>query len=253
MLEAKALDVAIGGRTVCRRVDFALRGGEQLAILGRNGAGKSTLLATLAGLRASDHGSIRLCGGDLASMPLRDIARMRGWLSQQHSDPFATTVLDTALAGRHPHLGRWDWESDDDLAVARDALRAVGLAGMEQRELQSLSGGERQRAAIATLLTQQPQLYLLDEPLAHLDLNHQIAVLDLFAARASCDGIATIMVLHDPGLAARYCDHALLLFGDGEWLMGPSSRVLTANNLSRLYGHTLREIRDDTGRWFVPS
>lgn len=253
MLEAKGLDVAIGGREVCRKLDLALCGGEQLAILGRNGAGKSTLLATLAGLRTPQQGSVKLRGGDLTSMPLRDIARLRAWLGQQHADPFATTVLDTALAGRHPHLGRWDWESDDDLVIARNAIRAVGLAGMEQRELQSLSGGERQRAAIAALLTQQPALYLLDEPLAHLDLNHQIAVLDLFAARASCDGIATVMVLHDPGLAARYCDYALLLFGDGEWLLGPSSEIVTAPHLSRLYGHALREIRDDMGRWFVPS
>lgn len=253
VLEASMLDVAIGGHDVCRQLGFELRSGEQLAVLGRNGAGKSTLLATLAGLRAPARGDVRLCGRDLATMAVRDVARARGWLGQQRSDPFATTVLDTALAGRHPHLGRWDWEGAGDLVIARAAIRAVGLDGMEQRELRSLSGGERQRAAIATLLTQEPRLYLLDEPLAHLDLNHQIAILDLFSARASCDGVATIMVMHDPGLAARYCDQALLLFGDGEWLIGPSSEVVTAVNLSRLYGHALRELRDDMGRWFVPA
>ena len=253
MLEAQKLGVAIGERDFCRDLDFTLRGGGQLAILGRNGAGKSTLLSTLAGLRAPHAGTVHLNGHELSTLPLRDTARLRGWLGQHHGDPFAATVLDTALAGRHPHLARWDWESASDLDIARAAIKAVGLAGMEQRTTYSLSGGERQRAALATLLTQQPRLYLLDEPLAHLDLNHQIAMLDLFSAMARDENISVAMVMHDPGLAARYCDSALLLFGDGEWLAGRSDDIITVENLSRLYGHPLRELRDGGQRWFVPA
>jgi iron complex transport system ATP-binding protein len=97
---------------------------------------------------------------------------------------FPRRSLETALVGRHPHLDRWDWESEADAQKARRALACVGLADLAQRDVQTLSGGERQRLAIATLLTQAPQLYLLDEPLAHLDLNHQIATLELAVCRA---------------------------------------------------------------------
>jgi iron complex transport system ATP-binding protein len=136
---------------------------------------------------------------------------------------FGSTVLETALTGRHPHLGRWDWESTRDAELARGALRAVGLAGMEERQIHTLSGGERQRLAIATLLTQAAPLYLLDEPLSHLDLNHQMAVLELFAGTARDCGAGVIMVLHDPALAHRFCDRALLVYGDGQTRLGRST------------------------------
>jgi iron complex transport system ATP-binding protein len=241
ILEARQLTVSIGPHRVCDGLDLGLATGERLAILGRNGAGKSTLLATLAGLREPDAGVIRLTGRRYDDLGLREAARRRGWLGQDRSDPFASTVLETALTGRHPHLGRWAWESAADADIAHDALAAMGLAGMEDREVQTLSGGERQRAAIATLLAQQPRLYLLDEPLAHLDLNHQIAALGVLSARAR-EGAAVVMVLHDPNFALRHCDRALLLFGDGRHAEGPVAEVLNERSLTELYGHPLRRI-----------
>jgi iron complex transport system ATP-binding protein len=255
LLEAQQLDVAIGGHDVCRALNFQLRAGERLAILGRNGAGKSTLLSTLAGLRplqAPQCGKVLLAGQDIFAMPPRAAARLRGWLGQNPADPFAASVLDTVLTGRHPHLARWDWESAGDFAIASAAIKALGLAGLEARSTQNLSGGERQRAALATLLTQQPQLYLLDEPLAHLDLNHQIAVLDLFTAMAREENVAVVMVLHDPGLALRYCDHALLLFGDGRAEFGKSAEILEQDRLSSLYGHPLQRLGADHHITFLP-
>ncbi|QDX81555.1 ABC transporter ATP-binding protein [Denitratisoma sp. DHT3] len=252
LLEVRGLDVAIGGRVFCRDLVLRLNGGESLAILGRNGAGKSTLLATLAGLRPASTGAIEIGGLDPRLADPRTLARLRGYLPQQQHDPFTSTVLETVLVGRHPHLGRWEWEGATDRRLAETALAAVGLADYGQREVHSLSGGERQRLGIATLLTQAPRLFLLDEPLAHLDLNHQIAVLDLFATPGRDWGAAVAMVLHEPGLALRYCSRALLLFGDGEWLEGPSAEIINADNLSRLYGHALRELKDGGQRWFVP-
>lgn len=183
---------------------------------------------------------------------MRRLACIRGVLPQQQSDPFPSTVLETALVGRHPHLGRWDWESSADRGIAQQALVAVGLGGFAGREVHTLSGGERQRLAIAQLLTQQPQIFLLDEPLTHLDLAHQVAIMELFRHTTE-DDAALIAILHDPGFATRYCDHALLLFGDGEWLSGTSQDIITATNLSRLYGYPLREISADGGRWFIPE
>lgn len=253
LLEARQLAVDIGGRRVVDRLDLALAGGERLAILGRNGAGKSTLLSTLAGLRPPAAGAVLLDGKDCSLLPPREAARRRAWLGQFQNDPFGSTVLETALTGRHPHLGRWAWESPRDAELARHALAVVALQGMEARQIHTLSGGERQRLAIATLLTQAAPLYLLDEPLSHLDLNHQMAVLDLFTGTARDGGAGVVMVLHDPALAHRFCDRALLLHGDGRTQMGPVDHILTAPTLSQLYGYGLRQIEDRGHRCFIPE
>ena len=253
LLEVGALSVSIGGQSVCHDLDLTLRPGERLAILGRNGAGKSTLLSVLAGLREADAGTLLIGGQSYAALGPRQAALRRGWLPQRHGDAFASTVLETALVGRHPHVDRWAWESSDDTAIARRALAAVGLASFELRDVQTLSGGERQRLAVATLLTQAPQLFLLDEPIAHLDLNHQIAILDLFARTAREEGAGVVLVLHEPGLACRFCDRALLIHGDGRCELGPIDEVVSAESLSRLYDHPLREIRDGGQRWFIPN
>lgn len=244
ILQTRQLSVRIGRHKVCLNLDLDLAAGNVLGILGRNGAGKSTLLATLAGLRPADSGQILLAGKSYAEHKPRAAARLRGWLGQHRDDPFASTVLETVLAGRHPHLGRWAWESAQDQDIARAALAELGLAGMEAREIHTLSGGERQRVAIATLFAQAPGLYLLDEPLTHLDLNHQIALLERLARRAREEQTAIAMVLHDPSLALRVCSHALLLFGDSRHTIGPAQDILNAHQLSSLYDHPLRRIEN---------
>jgi iron complex transport system ATP-binding protein len=255
ILEARHLAVSIGPHQVCRDLDLALAAGERLAILGRNGAGKSTLLATLAGLRNADSGELFVDGQSYADLGLRNAARIRGWLGQDRSDPFASTVLEAVLTGRHPHLSRWSWESPSDARIARATLAEMNLADLEQREVQTLSGGERQRVAIAALLAQQTRLCLLDEPLAHLDLNYQIATLELLSLRARRDGVAFAMVLHEPNFALRFCDRALLLFGDGTHLTGPVADVLDVENLTRLYGHPMSRVTtaDFPHSVFVPD
>ena len=252
LLEVRQLTVSIGKNSVCRDLALALQPGERLAILGRNGAGKSTLLSVLAGLRTAQAGAVLLNGNTYAALGPRKSALIRGWLPQSRGDAFASTVLETALVGRHPHLARWDWESASDAKIVRKALAAVDLAEFEQRDVQTLSGGERQRLAIATLLTQKPQLFLLDEPIAHLDLKHQIAMLDLFANAARDANAGVIMVLHEPALAWRFCDRALLIYGDGTTESGPAKEMLTAERLSALYQYPLQAIECEGRISFIP-
>ena len=223
-----------------------------IAVLGRNGAGKSSLLHVLAGLRAPTDGAVRWRGRSIDQWPRRDLARNVGFLAQSSEDPFPGSVLETALVGRHPHIGFWQWESAIDVEVARRSLEAVDLAGFEQREVETLSGGERRRLAIATTLTQQPLVYVLDEPVQQLDPLHQLEVLRLFRARADA-GACVIMSLHDPGIAAFYADESLLLFGDGRWLKGATGDVLGEESIGELYGVAVRELRWDGGRTFVPG
>ena len=253
LLATRSLNVSIAGKAVVDGLEISLSRGDTLAILGRNGTGKTTLLHTLAGLRSPAAGSVALDGKPYAERDPRDTARLRGLLAQSQLDAFPSTVLQTALVGRHPHLGRWAWEGEADATLAREALAAVGLADLEHREVHTLSGGERQRLAIATLLTQQPLLYLLDEPTTHLDLNHQIAMLDLVSRYARLCGAGFVIVLHDVNLAIRYCHRALLLFGEGRWREGPADEVLTAQSLSELYGHPLRRFDVEGRLMFLPE
>jgi len=250
ILAARALQVEIARIRICTALDFTVEAGQCWAILGRNGAGKTTLLATLAGLRAASAGSIEIDGRALSSFTPRELARVRALLPQDDSDPFPATTLETALVGRHPHLGRWQWEGAEDLRIAREALAAVDMADAEARDVRTLSGGERRRVTLAAVLAQEPRLFILDEPSSHLDLAHQVAILDRLTELARSQGRATIMALHDVNLAARYCDHVLLL-DRGMASAGSAVELLTSDRLSALYGVPLRSLREDGRSAFV--
>jgi len=250
VLEVENVTTTYGGIVAVRDASLRVPRGRIVALIGGNGAGKTTLLHTLAGLRAPAAGSIHIDGHPLASLTARELARVRGLLPQDDFDTFPATVLETALIGRHPHLSRWQWEGPADVSIARAALAAVDIDDAEARDVRTLSGGERRRVALATLLAQQPQLFLLDEPASHLDLSHQFGLLNGLTALVRDQHKALIMVLHDVNLAARYCDHALLL-ERGSALAGPAEELLTAQRLSRLYGVTLKTLRDEGRRVFV--
>ncbi|NMG47609.1 ATP-binding cassette domain-containing protein [Azoarcus communis] len=253
LLEAERLALQVGERWLCCEFSLSLAAGECLVLLGPNGAGKTTLLHTLAGLREPSVGAVRLGGLPYAAWSAQDAARYRGVLLQQQPDHFAASVLETVLIGRHPHLGRWGWEGPEDERICRAALQDVGLAGFEHRGVLTLSGGERQRVAVATLLAQAPRLFLLDEPLNHLDLRYQIAVLELFRRQAVQRGSGVVMVLHDINLAARYADHIILLDGRGGVVAGGRDTVLRADCLSHAFGHALRRYDLDGRITFIPE
>jgi iron complex transport system ATP-binding protein len=249
---AREVSVRAGARELVRTLSVAFAPGEVVAILGRNGSGKTLTLHTLAGLRAPAGGVIAIDGTELAKLRRRAIALKLGLLPQDAEDSFVTSALEAVLIGRHPHLSLWQWESAEDERLARAALAAVDLADFAGRRTDTLSGGEHRRLAVASLLAQQPAIYLLDEPTNHLDPHHQLAVLNLF--RSLADGGRTVVTtLHDPTLAARFADRVLLLFGDGHWLLGPTATTLTAAALSELYASAIIELRADGRRVFVSA
>ena len=228
------LTVDVAGRMLVDALSMSVSRGELLAVLGQNGSGKSLTLHTLAGLRPASNGSINLLGADFAGGKRQDLAKHLALLPQHVDDIFPATVIDTALIGRHPHIGRLSWESPEDFAVAKAALASVDLEELSARDVLTLSGGERRRLAIAQVLTQAPDLYLLDEPTNHLDPQHQLDALRLFREKAN-DGAAVIASLHDVNLAVRFADRCLLLYGDGRWDLGTTSEILDSDRLSQLY------------------
>jgi iron complex transport system ATP-binding protein len=251
-LAAAGVSVRAGARELVNALSLEIARGEFLAILGRNGSGKTLTLHTLAGLRSADAGTVLLDGAPIAELSRRAVALRLGLLPQDLEEGFVTTALETVLIGRHPHLSLWQWESAHDERLAREALARVDLAGFAARRTDTLSGGEQRRVAVAALLAQQPGVFLLDEPTNHLDPHHQLAVLGLFRELADA-GKSVVTTLHDPTLAARFADRALLLFGDGRWALGPAATTLSARALSELYVAPMIEVDAQGRRVFVSA
>ena len=251
-LSTRNLVIDIPERADGTALELAIAPGQIWGVLGPNGAGKTTLLHTLAGLRAPRHGSVLLDGETLRGQRRKRVARALAVVFQERQDGFPATVLETVLIGRHPYLSPWDMETADDVAIARRALARVALNGLESRLVSTLSGGERQRVAIATALAQTPDIWLADEPTNHLDLRHQVAVMDLLRSEAEA-GRGVFLCLHDINLAARWCDHLLLLYPNGEACWGPAERMLVPEALERLYQQPLARAEVDGAQVFVPA
>jgi iron complex transport system ATP-binding protein len=251
-LAARELTVRAGARELVRALAVEFAPGEVVAVLGRNGSGKTLTLHTLAGLRPPGGGEVTLDGTPVPQLTRRAVALRLGLLPQDLEDAFVTTAIETVLIGRHPHLALWQWETAEDERLARQALATVDLAEFAPRRTDTLSGGEQRRVAVASLLAQQPDIFLLDEPTNHLDPHHQLVVLGLFHALARA-GRTVVTTLHDPTLAARFADRVLLLFGDGRWTLGPASSALSAASLSELYLAPMIEIDKDGRRVFVSA
>ena len=253
LLSTNNLQASIAGRVICRDLNLEVNAGESWGILGINGVGKTTLLHTLAGLREAEQGMVLYQGRPLTQYSNRELAKQRGVLFQDKSDPFPATAMETVLIGRHPYIENWQWETADDIGRAKKALRQVDMGRLENRTINTLSGGERQRVAIATLLAQCPKVMLLDEPTNHLDIHHQMKIMQLLNNAVLKQDTASVMILHDINTAARFCDHILMLFDGGKVIQGTTHELLSAERLEMLYGYPIREVTAETQKIFFPG
>ena len=219
-----------------RDVSLDVSSSDRLGILGPNGSGKTTLLKLLAGILTPTSGTVSLDGSPMRSLSRRDVAR-RVAIVPQHTHPaFDYTVLELVLMGRYPHLGAFEVEGAGDLDVAREALSATGTHEFASRPFSTLSGGEQQRVVIASALSQQADLLMLDEPTASLDPGYQLEIASLLRQLHQERGVGIIMATHDLNLAASVCDRVVLLDAGGVIASGPTTDVLTRESIAALYG-----------------
>ena len=176
-LEIKSLTLRIEDKILIRDLNLAVNSNERWGLLGRNGAGKTSLLHTIIGIKKYNSGSIQIDGKEVSSLARSYVATRVGILFQEGIDTLPGTVFETVMLGRHPHVQSILKDDPRDIEIARGALRDLNLDGLEERQVDTLSGGERQRLALAMLITQMPQLYLLDEPSNHLDVANQVQLL----------------------------------------------------------------------------
>ncbi len=253
LLETQSLTVSIAGKPICNELNVTMQRGECWAILGGNGTGKTTLLHTFAGLRTADKGQINFSNKILQHWPRKLLSQKLGLLLQDSNDIFPSTVLETVIIGRHPHLKFWEIESQSDFDIARQALVEVSLDDTQDRQVSTLSGGERRRLAIATLMVQNPELFLLDEPTNHLDMRYQITLLEMLIRKANEQDGCLCMVLHDANLASRYCTHIMLMINPDDIVTGSVDDFLNEDNLARLYQFPIKSVETGSGRVFLPG
>ena len=223
------------GVPVLRKVSLTAAAGRLVCILGPNGSGKTTLLRCLLGRLRPRAGSIMLDGRPVGAYGPRGLAQLLAYVPQVPSSAFAFTVRELVLMGRFAHSGALGLAGEHDEAVARQAMIMTDTLAFADRSLEELSGGEAQRVMIARALAQQPQVALLDEPTAHLDMRNQLTIYGMMARLAHDWGMAVVCVSHDVNVAARFADE-LVLMRDGQVLAaGTSEQVLRVETLERAY------------------
>jgi iron complex transport system ATP-binding protein len=220
---------------VVRNVGVEVARGSLTGLLGPNGCGKTTLLKLLAGVLTPNAGQISLDGQPMTGLTRREVARRVAVVPQETHPAFDYTVMEMVLMGRHPHLGAFQLEGPADIGIAHEALAATGTDHLAHRSYVTLSGGEKQRVVIASALAQSPDVLLLDEPTASLDLGYRLEVESLLSRLNRERSVTMVLATHDLNLAAALCD-SLVTLREGRVLAHGATRdVLTAAMVQRLY------------------
>jgi len=204
-----------------------------ISILGPNGVGKSTLIHCINKILIPTGGEVRIDDVEVGEYSFKDLAKKVGYVPYSSSDAFPLTVIDTVLMGRHPHSNRRSTESD--LEKVYDVLKMLDITHLAMRSFDELSAGQHQKVMLARGMVQEPQILLLDEPTANLDIKHQMEVTKILRDLSHKQDIMIIMISHDLNIAAKYSDKVVLMYDGTIFSIGTPEEVLTEENISRVY------------------
>jgi len=217
-------------------ISFFVKRGEFFIIIGPNGSGKTTIIKLLAGIESPESGEINIMGRLINNYSEKELACSIAFVPQNIPIDFPFTVSEVVLMGRSPHMGILGIEEEYDIKIAGQAMEFTDVGHLSDRRLNQLSGGEQQRVFIACAICQEPEIILLDEPTASLDLSHQIRIMDILEQLKQKKNMTVIVVSHDLNLAAMYAERLLLLKEGKIIKMGIHQEVLTYNVLEDVYG-----------------
>lgn len=236
MIEVNSIFFRYHQDWVLQEISFQVRKGEFVGMIGPNGSGKSTLLKILYHLLSPQRGEVLFEGLSLRKMGRNEIAKKIAVVAQEIYPAFPFRVIEMVLMGRSPYLGHLMFESQKDLEIARRAMEWTEILPLADRSIDELSGGERKRVFIARALAQEPEVILLDEPTANLDIHHQAEFLDLILSLNREKGLTILMASHDLNLASEYCDRLIFLQNGKIYKMGAPGEVMTQENIEKVYG-----------------
>jgi len=229
------IDCYYGSVQILEDIQFTVRNGEFLGILGPNGSGKTTLLKSISRVLKPQKGTILIGEENIYKMKTVEVAKQMAVVPQSTPVSFDFTALEVVLMGRNPHMARFKMEGKKDLDIAKNSMELTRIWEFADRPVTELSGGERQRVIIARALTQEPQILLLDEPTTHLDISNQLEIMDLIKNLCKTKKLLIVAVFHDFNLAARYCD-SIILLNDGKIVAaGKSNETLTSENVKKVF------------------
>ena len=236
ILAAEGVTVSYGDRQILASVNLAIAAGERVALVGPNGAGKSTLLRALTGVLGPRSGAVYLCGDPIASLDRKTVARTIAVVPELAQLPFEMPVHEVVALGRLPHEPPLSGLRPADHAAVDAALERVGIGGLRQRDVRELSMGERQLVFIAVAVAQAAAILVLDEPTAHLDIRHQVEVMQLLVDLNERDGTTILAVLHDLALAAHFFGRVVVM-ADGRIVAdGPPAVTLDGERIRSVFG-----------------
>jgi iron complex transport system ATP-binding protein len=236
LLEARAVSVRYGNRAALSDVSLSVGAGEFVALVGPNGSGKTTLIRAALGLVAPSSGSVSLLGVSVDRLSIPERARRVAWVPQEERPYDNVRVGEYVLFGRNPHVGPFGSESETDRAIVRSSLEAVGMWDRRNDGIHEVSGGERQRVLLARALAQDAPVVLLDEPTAHLDVGHQLDLLDRVRTLCRSTGKCALAAIHDLNLAARYAERMVVLSRGRVVADGAPEEVLSEGLLGEVWG-----------------
>jgi ABC-type cobalamin/Fe3+-siderophores transport system ATPase subunit len=236
ILAATDLTLGYGARTIVQAADLAIAAGERLALVGPNGAGKSTLLRALTGALPQRAGLVRLCGDPIASVHRHAVARTIAVVPELTDLPFAMPVAEVVALGRLPHDPPLTGLRPSDIAAVDRAIDRVGIAHLRLSDIRELSMGERQLVFIAVAVAQAAPILVLDEPTAHLDIRHQVEVMELLVELNRRDGTTVVAVLHDLALAAHFFPRVVVMDRGRIVADGPPAQVLDVSRIRDVFG-----------------
>lgn len=242
-LEVNGVSFSYSSKPVLKDMTFSFEGPQLVAILGPNGVGKSTLIHCIDRILKPTGGTVMVNEKDCSEYAMKELARTVGYVPYASSDMFPMTVVDAVLLGRHPHS---NWKSTKkDVRIVYDMLKRMGIEDLAKSQFNELSAGQHQKAMLARGLVQEPQILLLDEPTANLDVKHQLGVTKLLRDLSRERNMLIVMICHDLNIASKYADSIIMMKDGSVFAVGTADEVITKENIETVYDVKCRIIEDE--------